>query len=443
MSTSSLAESDIGNASPEPSISKEILLHELSEYHMQQWENNIRLQKLEDTLSISSYSSDEDKAVVVKDAQLVQLESNLYSNQPHPLLDSPMLYFFIKWFPQILELYKSLHERRWTMSYRLQRYVPGVLHFRKSKMYVTIAEVILLCPFILLVAGGFATTFVYPSTLISGTMSRYAIILALAFAQRNSLLTLLLGIPVDRGLQFHKISGYVAFITGLLHACAYAMDPNQVRGPFNGSMNISGSGIIISVTIMVITAYPIIRRKLFELFYYVHITCLIGIACCTFYHSGLPVPILVICIWGVDIFIRSIIMARCIYPRKATLKTISNSVTEISFPKTRNFCYNPGQYVYLAIPELSHLQWHPFSIATAPSDDFVRFYVRRTGSWTKALFDLAERKHEVDILMEGPYGNLSVDLIKDRKYKNVMLISGGIGGTFVLLFIILNIKTHI
>jgi ferric-chelate reductase len=260
-------------------------------------------------------------------------------------------------------------------------------------------------------------------------MSRYAIILALVFAQRNSYLTLVLGMAVDRGLEFHKISGYVAFLTGLFHTYSYCVDDHHQLGPFEGSINLSGTGILVLMNIMVISASPFIRRKLFELFYYVHIACLIGIGGCTLYHSGILVPIIISSIWGFDILIRSIIMARCLNPRKATIRTISDSVTELSFPKTRSFCYNPGQYVYIAVPGLSYLQWHPFSIATSPSvDGDVKYYIRKTGTWTSALFDLAQKQTQVDILVEGPYGNLSVDLLKDRKYKNVMLISGGIGG---------------
>jgi predicted ferric reductase len=101
---------------------------------------------------------------------------------------------------------------------------------------------------------------------------------------------------------------------------------------------------------------------------------------------------------------------------------------EISFPKTAEFAYNPGQYIYLAIPEISWLQWHPFSFSSSPNQKVVRLHIRRAGNWTSSLFELAQKQTEVSMLVEGPYGNLSVDIMGDRKYKNIMLISGGIGG---------------
>jgi predicted ferric reductase len=134
--------------------------------------------------------------------------------------------------------------------------------------------------------------------------------------------------------------------------------------------------------------------------------------------------------WGVDLFIRSIVMARTRYPREAHLKIISDNVLEVSFPKTAFFAYNPGQYIYLSVPEISWLQWHPFSMSSAPKQQLVTLHIRKAGKWTQALFELAKSKENVVIAMEGPYGSISVDISCDRKYKNIMLISGGIGSKF-------------
>jgi NAD(P)H-flavin reductase len=60
----------------------------------------------------------------------------------------------------------------------------------------------------------------------------------------------------------------------------------------------------------------------------------------------------------------------------------------------------------------------------------VTLHIRKAGNWTTAIFELAKKKSEVEMLLEGPYGNLSVDIMVDRKYKNILLISGGIGRKF-------------
>jgi NAD(P)H-flavin reductase len=114
-------------------------------------------------------------------------------------------------------------------------------------------------------------------------------------------------------------------------------------------------------------------------------------------------------------------------PRKASLRAISDTVVEVSFPKTANFDYNPGQYIYILVPEISWLQWHPFSISSAPCHGKVTLHVRNLGSWTSALMGLALKGKDIDIHLEGPYGSPAINILDDSKYKSFMLISGGIG----------------
>ena len=192
-------------------------------------------------------------------------------------------------------------------------------------------------------------------------------------------------------------------------------------------MTVIGSGYLLALFLVgiLISAFPQIRKKMFEMFYYLHIIFAIGIAWCAFYHSGMFVVILSAIVWGSDIFTRRIIMP-FINPVKAEIKNLTTSIVQLEFPKTSGFNYNPGQYVYIAIPELSLLQWHPFSISSSPHQGKVTFHIRKQGNWTSKLVALAEKRDEIKIMVEGPYGSLCVDLISKR-YKLVMLLSGGIG----------------
>ena len=36
------------------------------------------------------------------------------------------------------------------------------------------------------------------------------------------------------------------------------------------------------------------------------------------------------------------------------------------------FAYAPGQYAFLCLPDISHLEWHPFTLSAAPSDSMAR-----------------------------------------------------------------------
>lgn len=56
----------------------------------------------------------------------------------------------------------------------------------------------------------------------------------------------------------------------------------------------------------------------------------------------------------------------------------------ISQPKSLHV-RRPGQYCYINIPEISVMEWHPFSITSSPYDDFISFHIEAAGDWTKAL----------------------------------------------------------
>jgi len=147
------------------------------------------------------------------------------------------------------------------------------------------------------------------------------------------------------------------------------------------------------------------------------------------YHSGVLIPILGSLTWGVDVLLRKVYMAHFRYPKQGKLRHISDTVVELSFPKTRDFDYNPGQYVRIAVPDISMFEWHPFSLSSCPLEDSVTICIRKTGTWTNALHKLADTKQDINILLEGPYGSLGVDLFSTTRYKMIMLLSGGIGVT--------------
>ncbi|MCH7589333.1 MAG: hypothetical protein IIC78_15055 [Chloroflexi bacterium] len=54
-----------------------------------------------------------------------------------------------------------------------------------------------------------------------------------------------------------------------------------------------------------------------------------------------------------------------------------------------NFRYRPADYVFVRCPEVSRLDWHPFSISSAPEEEnILAIHIRATGSRTGALYEL-------------------------------------------------------
>lgn len=66
------------------------------------------------------------------------------------------------------------------------------------------------------------------------------------------------------------------------------------------------------------------------------------------------------------------------------------------------FQFKPGQYAFIKVATIDR-HWHPFSIASCPSSDFLEFYMETFGpnTWTGKLWDTLE---DMEIEVMGPYG---------------------------------------
>jgi predicted ferric reductase len=44
-----------------------------------------------------------------------------------------------------------------------------------------------------------------------------------------------------------------------------------------------------------------------------------------------------------------------------------------------------GQYIFLSCPEVSYFQWHPFTLTSAPEEDYLSVHIRVVGDFTISL----------------------------------------------------------
>ncbi|KAH1079225.1 hypothetical protein GYH30_054001 [Glycine max] len=61
------------------------------------------------------------------------------------------------------------------------------------------------------------------------------------------------------------------------------------------------------------------------------------------------------------------------------------NVLALHMSKPQGFKYSSGQYIFVNCPDVSPFQWHPFSITSAPGDDYVSVHIRTLGDWTSQL----------------------------------------------------------
>ncbi|KAJ0571074.1 putative NAD(P)H oxidase (H(2)O(2)-forming) [Helianthus annuus] len=123
------------------------------------------------------------------------------------------------------------------------------------------------------------------------------------------------------------------------------------------------------------------------------------------------------------------------------------NVLALHMSKPPGFKYKSGQYMFVNCKAVSPFEWHPFSITSAPGDDYLSVHIRTLGDWTgqlKYVFsqvcqpsangksgllrddNLGDNPSFPKVLIDGPYGAPAQDY---KKYDVVLLVGLGIGAT--------------
>ncbi|KAF5181590.1 Respiratory burst oxidase-like protein [Thalictrum thalictroides] len=147
------------------------------------------------------------------------------------------------------------------------------------------------------------------------------------------------------------------------------------------------------------------------------------------------------------------------------------NVLALYMTKPPGFKYMSGMYLFIKCPNISPYEWHPFSITSAPGDDYLSVHIRTLGDWTTELRNRFQEVCEAPpsqpksgrlariettgmkdyqkaqasfpkVLIKGPYGAPAQGY---SKYDILLLIGLGIGATpfiSILKDLLNNIKPN-
>ncbi|CAN6461945.1 unnamed protein product [Victoria cruziana] len=267
------------------------------------------------------------------------------------------------------------------------------------------------------------------------------------------LCTALLFIPVSRGSEILKVAGlsfeesvryhiwlgHTAMATFTIHGLFYVIiwaSNNDLHEMLTwvrvGTSNVAGELALLFGLALWVTTLPYIRRKMFELFFYTHQLYVLFVVFYVFHvgasHFYMFLP--GIYLFMVDRFLRFLQSRR---PTKLLCaRLLPCHVVELSFSKRRGLHYNPMSTVFINIPSISALQWHPFSVTSASSleEDRLTVAIKSEGGWSEALYQKLSSKSfaedRIEVSVEGPYGPPSIDYLR---HDVLVMISGGVGIT--------------
>ncbi|CAA17033.1 plasma membrane ferric-chelate reductase Frp2 [Schizosaccharomyces pombe] len=303
------------------------------------------------------------------------------------------------------------------------------------------------------------------------------------FSLKNNPFCLMLFSSHEKMNYLHRWLSVYAVLISVLHGILFMIFSAQSYKPLlYDKISIYGYFITVVLFLMTVASLPSVRRKFFEWFFVLHHTCSVLIIFLIWLHHPRTIVYMKACII-IYAFDRGCRLFRSIWNRSNFRIYLLNEdmIYMVGRKPKRSFFALPwaaGSHVYINIPSLSYWQVHPFTLASAPFDDFIELFVAVHSGFTERLanrlysmpheypnFSLAPgtpeslsntyrelnsfksyaveientaQGHtyepedlylETTVFMDGPYGTTS-NVFKEYSY--VLLIAGGVGFSYTL-----------
>jgi len=249
-------------------------------------------------------------------------------------------------------------------------------------------------------------------------------------------------IPFDSNIMFHRRIAWTITVAAYGHIIAHYLNYSLQERPYSfawGTLaGITGNLLVFVMIIMYTTAIDAIRRRYFNVFYFAHHLFIVFFILLLLHGKNFWIWWL---IPGVAYILERIFREYRAKKPTTVLQVITHpsDVVELRMGK-KGFKYKSGQYLYLNAPYLSVYEWHPFTITSAPHEEFVSVHIRCVGKWTKGIKKLLAQEEEGVLVVEqqkgpdgrplirldGPFGAASEEVFK---FRTVMLVGAGIGVT--------------
>ncbi|KAK9103696.1 hypothetical protein Sjap_020950 [Stephania japonica] len=275
---------------------------------------------------------------------------------------------------------------------------------------------------------------------------------------RGSSVLPLMGLTSEASIKYHIWLGHIVLTLFTAHGICYIIfwtSTHQIKEMIEwkktGISNLAGELSLLAGLAMWATTFPRIRRKMFELFFYTHYLYILFIVFFIF-HVGMSYAAIMIpgvYLFVVDRFLRFLQSRRSV--RLLSSRVLPCEAVELNFSKSPGLKYTSTSTIFVNVPSISRLQWHPFTITSNSNleADKLSVFIKSEGSWSKKLFQMLSSPStadRLDVAVEGPYGPASTHFLRHDK---LVMVCGGSGITpfisiireLVFLSATLNTKT--
>lgn len=260
-------------------------------------------------------------------------------------------------------------------------------------------------------------------------------------------------LPLDENIYFHKKVGQMIAGFSILHTLAHGAN-FYTRARSNGSLTttevmrefvrlyfsvrqksettdgydlrpytqVFGWALVLILFIMILTSLPFVRRSgWFEVFFFSHLLYipfyLILLMHASKFYRWFAIPGSLFVMEGILRLIKSFGSQNTYVSQGVVLPS---KVVNLIIKRPIGFTYNPGDWIFVQIPSIARMEWHPFTISSAPEmPDHIWLHIESRGQWTGQLHEyfqaLDEKTKAATGLKRGAsFVNRSLSFIRSR-----------------------------
>ncbi|XVE73829.1 hypothetical protein DITRI_Ditri11bG0150100 [Diplodiscus trichospermus] len=255
---------------------------------------------------------------------------------------------------------------------------------------------------------------------------------------RGSSVLPLFGLTSEGSIKYHIWLGHMTMVLFTSHGICYIVYwavtghiSEMIKWSHSDISNVAGEISLLGGLVLWAATFPQIRRKTFELFFYTHYLYIFFVFF-FFLHVGIGYSFIMLpgfYLFMVDRFLR-FLQSRTHVPLLSA-RVLTCGTLELNFSKTPGLSYNPTSIMFVNVPSISKLQWHPFTVSSNSrmEPDRLSVIIKSEGSWSTKLYQMLSSPSSVDRLevsIEGPYGPASKHFLR---HDTLVMVSGGSGIT--------------
>ncbi|PIA49251.1 hypothetical protein AQUCO_01300240v1 [Aquilegia coerulea] len=267
------------------------------------------------------------------------------------------------------------------------------------------------------------------------------IVLAFLFfpVARGSSILPLFGLTSESSIKYHIWLGHITMTLFTAHGLCYIVYwaathqlSEMVMWEKTGVSNIAGELALLAGLAMWATTFPQIRRKFFELFFYTHYLYIVFVVFFVF-HVGIGYACIMLpnlYLFMIDRYLRFLQSRQNV--RLLSSRLLPCETVELNFSKSPELEYSTTSILFINVPSISKLQWHPFTITSNSNlePEKLSIVIKKEGSWSQKLYQILSAPSTVDrlnVAVEGPYGPNSATHY--LRHDTLVMVSGGSGIT--------------